>query len=463
MRIVVVTGEELPLLLLDPEPPPDELRLFLSDTPALSRQARRRGFRTATGELTSSELYRRVRITPTDRILLHLPRGRMLARALDALLRVQPNASITVLLGPHQRPPSRWDEQVFSIHPHEVGAGSLRALMERAITRRSLSTIRSVIQGADRVLLLVQDDPDPDGLAAALALRSLLGRNRLTATIGSFGEVKRPENIAMTRLLDIHVERLGEGDVAAFDRVALLDVQPMHSPGIPAEVDLIIDHHPRRPQARARFADIRPRYGATSTIMTEYLLASGAPISQRLATALLYGIKTDTQLLGRDTTPMDVSAFSTLYALANHALLRRIDRPQFPRSDVAALGRALEQAEFVDDLLFAHMGPLAREDVVPFIADFCLGLEGVEWAVVSGIAEGKLTISVRNFGAGRSAGEVMKAAFEAYGSAGGHKAMAKAVIPLDRIPPECLDHDAWIRDRFLVALYEERNGNGRRR
>ena len=141
MRIVVVTGEELPLLLLDPEPPPDELRLFLTDVPGLARRARRRGFRTATGDLVSAALYRRVRITPTDRVLVHLPRGRMLARALDALLRAQPNASVTVLLGPHQRPPARWNEQVFSIHPHELGAGSLRALMERAITRRWISAI----------------------------------------------------------------------------------------------------------------------------------------------------------------------------------------------------------------------------------------------------------------------------------------------------------------------------------
>ena len=89
-------------------------------------------------------------------------------------------------------------------------------------------------------------------------------------------------------------------ELAGYDRVALLDVQPFHSPDIPTHVDLVIDHHPRRTNYTARIKDVRPRYGATSTIMTEYLLASDTPISSRLATALLYGIKTDTQLLGRD-------------------------------------------------------------------------------------------------------------------------------------------------------------------
>ena len=83
-----------------------------------------------------------------------------------------------------------------------------------------------------------------------------------------------------------------------------------------------------------------------------------------------------------------------------------------------------------------------------------LEVEGVEWSVVSGLFEGKLIVSVRNFGAARSAGEVTKAAFEPYGSAGGHKAMAKAVIPLTQIPTDCLDHESWVRDRFLVHLYE---------
>ncbi len=461
MRVVVITRNELSLLLLDPRTGPEPM-MFVTDDRALARRARRRSFRTATGSLGDPGLYRRARVAPQDRVLVHLPRVSELDRCLTALFQVQPDIPVAALLEPGRSPPARWKDRVLFFPAHQVGSAGLRTEVEKAATRRSLATIRTLFEGAERILLLVQDDPDPDGLASALALRALLGRNRLTAVIGSFGCVRRPENVAMVRLLDIQVHALKPEDLGQFDRIALLDVQPLHSPDIPSQVDLVIDHHPRRPQCRARFADIRPRYGATSTIMTEYLLASDTPISQRLATALIYGIKTDTQLLGRDTTPMDVSAFAALYPLANHALLRRIDRPQFPRKDLPALSHALEHADLVDDILFAYLGPLTREDVVPFIADFCLEVEGVEWSVVSGLYEGRLIISVRNYGAGRSAGEVVKAAFEAYGSAGGHKAMAKAVIPLGRIPSECLDHASWVRDRFLVALYENRSAGSRK-
>ncbi len=414
------------------------------------------GFRTATGDLSDPSVFRRVGVCSQDRVLVHIPRGKALSQCLRALHQVSPDAPITALLDHNVEPLDHWKDKVLFVPTQQLGSVCLLTEMEKAATRRSLSSVRTLFRGAEKVLLLVQDDPDPDGLASALALRALLGRNRLTAVIGSFGEVKRPENMAMIRLLDIHVTLLSPEDFKGFDRVALLDVQPFHSPDIPTQVDLVIDHHPRRTNYSAKIKDIRPRYGATSTIMTEYLVASDTPISQRLATALLYGIKTDTQLLGRDTTPMDVSAFAELYPKANYALLRRIDRPQFPRGDMPALSQALENAHIVDDILFAYMGPLTREDVIPYIADFCLEVEGVEWSVVSGLYEGRLIVSIRNYGALRHAGEVTKAAFESYGSAGGHKAMAKAVVPLDQIPLDCLDHESWVRDRFLVSLYERR-------
>ncbi|MBI5016691.1 MAG: DHH family phosphoesterase [Deltaproteobacteria bacterium] len=456
MRIVVITRSELPLLFFEGSAP-EEPRLVLSDDRALVRRAYRRGFHTATGDLDSDRLYRRVRACAADRFLVFLPAGHELDRCLVALLSAAPDAAVTVLLEPGVPPPARWKDHVQFTPTDRVGSTFLRIELERAATRGMLAAIRFLFRGAERVLLLVQDDPDPDGLASALALRSLLGRNRLTAVIGSFGRVTRPENVAMTRLLDIQVQHLAPGALREFDRVALLDVQPYHSPSIPTEVDLVIDHHPRRSNYQATIRDIRPRYGATSTIMTEYVLAAGAPISQRLATALLYGIKSDTQLLGRDATPMDVAAFAALYPDASHPLLRRIDRPQLPRRDLGTLSHAFRNAQIHHDILFTHLGPLSREDVIPYIADFCLEVEGVDWSVVSGVFEGRLTISVRNYGGSRSAGDVVKAAFEPYGSAGGHRSMAKAVIPLGQLPPTCLDHEAWVRDAFLAtyAVREE--------
>ena len=286
----------------------------------------------------------------------------------------------------------------------------------------------------DKILLLIQQDPDPDAIASALAFRHLIGRNRSTAHIVSFGEVTRPENLAMLRLLDIQVEKVGPDVFSKYDSICMLDVQPPHLNEnlchLVPPIDVVIDHHPEKPGYQAKIKDIRATYGATSTILTEYLRAIDFSISQRLATALLYGIKSDTLLLGRGVDPADIKAFSFLYPLANTNILRRIERPEVHPEDIDSFSTALKKRTIVKNILFSHLGRVRREDVIPHFADFSLQIEGVEWAVVSGVFHGTLVISVRNVGYVRSAGAIMKKAFGNIGSAGGHSHMAKAVIPL---------------------------------
>jgi nanoRNase/pAp phosphatase (c-di-AMP/oligoRNAs hydrolase) len=333
---------------------------------------------------------------------------------------------------------------------HELLEGNLRWQIVLARSARTTQIIREHFEGADSVLILLQDDPDPDAIASGLALRQVLGRNRQTATIGSFGKVTRPENIAMANLLEIEVETLVPAQCSNFDRIALVDSQPPHLRTELPRIDLVVDHHPEQLGYEALIRDVRPRYGATSTILLEYLLATGNSVGTRLATALLYGIKSDTFLLGRETHEWDVEAFSHIYPLANHNLLRRIERPELPSSAIDALGRALKTRQIVDRVAFVNLGRVEREDLIPQIADFCLQFEGAEWAVVSGIFESDLIVSVRNVGYVRAAGKVLKDAFGHLGSAGGHSSMAKAVIPLTTLCAE------WKVDPRSIRLMNEK-------
>ncbi|MDD5433888.1 MAG: bifunctional oligoribonuclease/PAP phosphatase NrnA [Nitrospira sp.] len=306
--------------------------------------------------------------------------------------------------------------------------------IEEAFIKRHVQYLKDLFAGKDKILLLIQADPDPDAIASALAFRHLIGRNRTTAHIASFGEVTRPENVAMLRLLDIQVEKIVPDVINKYDGLCLLDVQPAHlgeamnQVNIP--IDVVIDHHPEKPGYQAKIKDIRATYGATSTILTEYLRAVDFNISQRLATALLYGIKSDTLLLGRGVDPADINAFSYLYPQANSNILRKIERPEVLPEDIDSFSNALKKRKIVKNILFSHLGKVQREDVIPQFADFSLQIEGVEWSVVSGIFRGNLVISVRNVGYVRSAGVIVKKAFGELGSAGGHSHMAKAVIPL---------------------------------
>ena len=163
---------------------------------------------------------------------------------------------------------------------------------------------------------------------------------RTSAPICTFGTITRPENVAMCRILDIEVEEISAQALDQFDRVAMVDVQPSFLEERFADVDLVIDHHPVEQPIHARIKDVRPSYGATSTILVEYLRSVDVKITQRLATALLYGIKADTLGLERGGSRADLEAFTFLYMLANHNALRRIERPELSEAAAAAAAAA---------------------------------------------------------------------------------------------------------------------------
>jgi len=314
--------------------------------------------------------------------------------------------------------------------------------------------IRELLGSREKVGILLQPDPDPDGIASAYALRSLIGRKRTTAPMISFGEVQRPENQALCDAIGIEVRVITPEEINEFDGLALVDVQPNVFGDDPPErlkqPDLVIDHHPERTGYSATIADIRTSYGATASILTEYLRATNTEINAKLATALLYGIKSDTQYLGRQTSHKDMLSFAYLHASHSPALLRRIERPALPLEGLRALGRALAKAEVRDGIHILVLGRV-REDVIPQVADMALQAQDAEWAIAVGTVDRNLVFSVRNVGYVRAAGEVVRDVVEGLGVGGGHRSMAKGIIPLKAFREVYGRAD---RDQIKSALYD---------
>ena len=328
---------------------------------------------------------------------------------------------------------------------------------------RRVFQLRDLLGSREKVAVLLQPDPDPDGIACGYALRVILGRKKTTAPLVSFGEVKRPENQALVRALGIDIATISPDELEQFDGLVLVDVQPNvfgdEPPPRLRSVDVVIDHHPERTGYDSVIKDIRPTYGATSTILTEYLRAAEIEIGPRLATALLYGIKSDTQYLGRETSQHDMSSFAHLHGSYSPALLRRIERPALPIDGLRALGRALTHAEVKDGIHVLVLGRV-REDVIPQVADMGLQAEGAEWAIAAGIVGSDLVFSVRNVGYVRAAGDVVRAVVEDLGVGGGHRSMAKGIIPVKAFRKVYGSADRKtigraLHDAFIAAIYGE--------
>lgn len=272
---------------------------------------------------------------------------------------------------------------------------------------------------------------DPDAIASALALKRLLWRKVRKIIICRVNAIKRSDNLAMLRLLKIKIPYIKQSDTSAVSKWALVDSQPHHQKDLKnINFTILIDHHPPAPGLDIPFMDIRDDYGANSSIMTEYLRAASITPSAKLATALFYGIKTDTDNFTRDSTAADVKAFRYLYPYVNLNIIKKIESSEINKKNIADFRQAFDALRFIGDTAYIHMGSVQDSDSLVIIADFFLKMAEASWCMVSGISGQKIIIIIRNAGFRLDAGKVASRLFGNLGSAGGHKNAARAEIPL---------------------------------
>ncbi|QTA91989.1 DHH family phosphoesterase [Desulfonema magnum] len=298
-------------------------------------------------------------------------------------------------------------------------------------TSEKLRRFYSLFSGNDRVLILI--NADPDAIASAMAIKRLLWRKVSSVAISNINVIKRPDNIAMTRLLGVNLIYIDEIDEHAFDRIVIVDSQPDHHENFARfQFDVVIDHHPIT-RVESPFSDIRPEYGATATIMTEYLRAAKIKPSAKLATALFHAIKTDTKNFERQALSEDISAFQFLFRYANIHLARKMEQADLRLDFLKYFQVAFENMRMRRAKAFVHIGTVSNPDVCVLLADFFMRISSVKWSIVSGLYDNKLILIFRNDGLRKHAGKTAKSGFGHMGSAGGHKSMARAEIPITKL------------------------------
>jgi nanoRNase/pAp phosphatase (c-di-AMP/oligoRNAs hydrolase) len=285
------------------------------------------------------------------------------------------------------------------------------------------------VSGRGPGLILTHDNPDPDSMAAAEALRALLEHEaKLACTIARGGIVGRAENRAMVSVLGLDHKDVDDLDLRHFGVIALVDTQPeTGNNSLPPghRVDIIVDHHPVRPASlRAPWCDIREDFGASSTITYRYLRDRQVPVSKTVATALLYAIKAETKDLGRESSEHEFEAYSELLRLADLEKLYAIAEPKVPAAHFAALDRALRAAEVRGPLVTANLGQLSYPDLVAEVADLLLPYDQAHWVLCVGQHEKAIYLSMRTDVEHAHAGQLMRSIVDGKGAAGGHGQIA---------------------------------------
>jgi nanoRNase/pAp phosphatase (c-di-AMP/oligoRNAs hydrolase) len=294
-----------------------------------------------------------------------------------------------------------------------------------------LKRFYKIFSGEDRVLVLI--NADPDAIASAMAVKRLLWRKVAAVTISNVNVISRPDNAAMLRLLGIAMTHIENVEINRFSKFVIVDSQPNHHDLFSDfSFNVIIDHHPDT-GVKSDFRDIRPDYGATASILTEYLRSARIKPSVKLATGLLYAIKTDTNSFARQTIMEDLRAFQFLFKHSNTHLARKIEYADLRFDYLKYFRYALSNLQLRRGRIFVHLDQVVNPDVCVLLADFFMRVNPIKWSIVSGIHDNKLIIILRNDGVRKNAGQCAKIAFSPLGSAGGHRSMARAEIPLEAI------------------------------
>jgi nanoRNase/pAp phosphatase (c-di-AMP/oligoRNAs hydrolase) len=307
--------------------------------------------------------------------------------------------------------------------------------LTRLTARAKVERLGKLFGTRKRALVLPHDNPDPDSMASAWALATLLTKIGVPADIAYGGIIGRAENAAFVNVLKLPIVPVSQIHFDDYDLFAITDTQQgVKNHALPEGTiaDIVIDHHPlREDPVQNPFADLGGAYGATSTMLTEYLRAARLHPAPELATALYYGIKADTRDLERQTRDPDVDCYLWLFPQIARDLLSQIEHPELPLRYFRMYHQAIERARLYSTAVLTDLGEVYSPDMVAEVSERLSFLEGAKWSLAYGSYRSQLYLSLRVRDRRMNAGRLIRETCADFGgSAGGHGSMAGARLPL---------------------------------
>lgn len=355
------------------------------------------------------------------------------------------------------------DEELAQLH---IPVGDYRAIeiAEMVSSQEFLLTmqlLRATNEMDPPVAVVMHDNPDPDAIAAAVGMVHLSEMAGHEAIPLYAGEITHQENRAFVNLLELELETYERPlDIDEYGSIVLVDhAHPGVNDQLPpaASIDIIIDHHPAREEAEARFVDRRHDVGATSTLVADHLYRAQIEPKSTLASALWYGIHVDTDGFRRGVASLDFERAAWLRQWVDVDMIGRIESPRMTAQTLETIGRAIDNRSIYDDVLITGAGAIAERDALAQAADELQQMAGISTVLVYGHIEEIVYASARSLNDNLDVGDAIRLAFGQIGNAGGHEDMAGAQIPIGMLRPGDADDTAAalaevVADRFLEGI-----------
>ena len=313
--------------------------------------------------------------------------------------------------------------------------------------------LRRVLAEEEEVAILMHPNPDPDAMSCAMATAALAEDGDTESTLHYPGQIRHQENRAFTTVLDLDFDKVETAADLPDKPIVLVDHNEPRGFTGAADLDplAVVDHHPGDGSGEA-FTDVRTRHGSCASIFAEYFDDLGwtpvdpeaevdeEDIEERelpsdVATALLYGIQSDTKQLTKGCSPAEFRAAEFLYEGVDEELLDRIANPQVDAEVLDVKARAISQRDIKGAFAISDVGAISNVDAIPQAADELTRLEGVTAVVVFGEKEGTLHLSGRSRDDRVHMGRTLETVVEQIpmSEAGGHARMGGGQISTEHM------------------------------
>lgn len=319
-----------------------------------------------------------------------------------------------------------------------------------------MTNLEKLIQEINREHVYIQTHnfPDPDAIASAYGLQRLLALHGICSKICYKGKIDRYSTEKLCELMEIEIFNIDdiEERILEEDEVILVDSQKGNSNiiNITGDEIICIDHHPYNDKCEYRFMDIRPEIGACATMIAQYFFENGVPMDEKIATALTYGIRIDTNNLSRGVSRLDIEMIYRMYDLCDYETIHMLENSNLCFDDLLAYSKAISSIEVYDNISFADTGEACP--VIANISDFMLALKEVSFSVVYSKNAGGIKLSVRSEKVSLDAGKIVSRALEGIGNGGGHAQMAGGFVPFTGSKQQAAVLLDEIKERFVAVI-----------
>ena len=307
------------------------------------------------------------------------------------------------------------------------------------------------------VYIQTHNFPDPDAMASALGLQVFLRHHGVESTICYDGKIEKLSTKRMIEVFNIDIRNIADiPNMTQKDYIVTVDSQKYNAniTDFIGEEVACIDHHPTIIPCEYLYKDIR-MVGACATLIAQYFKESQTPMDVNTATALMYGLRIDTNSFSRGVTKLDIEIFEYLYDFVDAEKLSKMDNSTMELKDLQAYGAAIEDIRIFDNLGFAEIPFDCPDALIAMVSDFILNLDVVEFSVVYANREDGLKFSVRSELNTLDAGQIIAEALQDIGTGGGHPSMAGGFIPVDHVEKLGYLYNHEIERRFVAACREK--------